>query len=315
MKKAIPEMHVKHLTAGGKSGILEKFKLTAANSKNKSLKRTSVDNARVNALIREYDSIQVFIKKQGLNNRLSLEHKHLKLMYRLIKLAVINQGFISNGTLARFKFNPVELVEKITYRNLLEKFVTKSLVDGETDEIRNAVLGEAKKGEYVDINLMSDEFYDWRGELRQFDGSGEFTDEEMSAGWLKWSELKNRDKSLIYKKQARTENLCYYISTNPQNSGLKIISKDRILSLSTSNLEKLVFFYCKAFKAHNINAIKETRKSDKRLSANPNYVHKKTTTANEKREMVKDLKAEGKTQIEVANIIGCSERTVRTYWQ
>jgi hypothetical protein len=305
----------RYLTARGKSGILTKFKLKATSSKNKKLKRTAEDSERVKTLIKEYDAIKNHIKSQGLLNRLSLERIHLRFLYKQIKLAVINQGFVSSNTLARFYFNPAELIEKITYRNLIEEFATDNIAEWQNDVIQLAIVEEAKKGQGIDINKLSDEFYELDGELKRLEGSGELTQAEIDAGWLAWTELKNRDKTEIYSKLAKIENLCFYVTYNPQNPDLKILDTKRLLSLPTSNLERIISFYCKKMNKHNSKLIAAKRKSAKRLQTNKKYIHKKVRTAKQTRDLVKDLKAEGKTQKEVAKKIGCSERTVRTYWK
>ena len=299
----------------GKSGILANFKSLADGSIKKSLIRTDQDSDRLKALIKDYDSFNDRTKALGILNRPVSVQKYQKLLYKQIKIAVIRQGFVSRVTLARFKFNPVELIEKITYRNLIEKFVIDNLLGENYEIIRAATIEEAKKGKDIDINAISDEFYDINFELKQYAGSGEFTQAEESAGWLTWTEIKNKDKSAIYKKKARIENLCYYVTFNPMNPGLKVIDRNKLLSLSTSDLERIIRFYCKIMNAHNIKLIEAKRKSDKSLKTNSKYIHKKSTSADEKREWIKDLKAEGKTQVEIAKKIGCSERTVRAYWK
>jgi hypothetical protein len=307
---------VKYLMARGKSGILTQFKLSAEASRNKSLRRTQEDSDRVNSLIKEYDSLEKHIKTQRLLDRKKLENNHLKVVYRLIKIAVIRQGFISSSTLARFKFIPADLIEKITYRNLIEKFLIDNLFGEQQEVIKPAIIEESQKGEAIDINVMSDEFIELNSDLKWLTGSGELTKAEEGAGWLKWSQIKNRDKSAIYKKQAKIQNLCYYIlSQSTSDPNRIIIDRKKLLSLSTSNLERIITFYCKKMNAYNGKVIESLRKSDKRLKTNSKYIHRKPSTANEKRERIKDLKIEGKTQSEIAKEIGCSERTVRSYWK
>lgn len=297
------------------SEILDNFKATADRSNKKSLIITEEDSDRVKTLIKDYDSFKERTKALGIINKPVSVQSYQKLMYKLIRIAVIHQGFVSRSTLARFNFNSRELIKKITYRNLVEKFVKNNLLGEHYKLMEAAIVEEAKKGKEIDINATSEEFWDINYELKQYAGSGEFTPEEESAGWLLWTEIKNRDKSFNHKKLAKIENLCYYISFKSQNPVSKIIYQDKILSLSTSNLETIISFICKILNQHNRTAIEAKRKADKRLKTNAKYTHKKSKTADQKKALINDLKADGKTQREIARLIGCSERTVRNHWK
>ena len=297
------------------SEILDNFKATADRSNKKSLIITEEDSDRVKTLIRDYDSFKERTKALGIMNRPVSVLNYQKLIYKLIRIAVIHQGFVSRSTLARFKFNSKELIKKITYRNLVEKFVIDNLLGEHYKLMEAAIVEEAKKGKEIDINAISDEFWEINYELKQYAGSGECTPEEESAGWLLWTQIRNRDKSANHKKLAKIENLCYYISFKTQTPASRIIYQDKVRSLSTSNLETIISFICKQINQLNKKAIDAKRKADKRLKSKANYTPKKSKTADQKKAIIKDLKADGKTQSEIARLIGCSERTVRNHWK
>lgn len=309
------EKKVQFLTATGPSGIITKFKISAEAGRTKKLKKTGEDGDRVKDLILVHDAFKNLIKTQGLIHRLSLNKKHLSLIIKQIKIAVIQQGYISKSTLARFRFNPSYLAEKITYRKLIEGFLIENIVEIQNNYIRTKIFEEAKKGGLVDTFNMSNEFSELMNNLKLQTSSGKLTQVEIDAGWLKLGEVGNKDKSLIYKKQAKIENLCYYISFNPSNPSLSIIDSKKLLSLSTSNIERIIRFYCRIMNIYNKNEIDSKRKSDKRLRANKNYKPKKHTSADQKKKLVQKYKAMGLNQKEVAKKIGCSERLVRTYWK
>lgn len=297
------------------SEILKNFKSIAAGTNKKSLKLAEEDGDRVKSLIKEYDLFNEHTKALGVLDKPQSVILHQKLMYKLIRIGVIHQGFVSNSTLRRFQFNADELQKKITYRKLVANFVSDQLLDENFEVMQPVIIEEAKKGEEVDINKMSDEYHGMSSELKLYSGSGEFTKEEVSIGWVTLSDLKNRDKSLNHKRFAKIENLCYYITHKSSNPGSSLIYRDKILSLSTSNLEAILTFICKKLNEHNKEAINAKRKADKRLKSKVAYVLKKALTVAEKRTLIQDLKTEGKNQNQVALLLGCSERTVRNYWK
>jgi hypothetical protein len=310
------ESEIAKLVVRGKSGIINNFKSIAAGNRNKRLIRTEEDSDTVRNLIKAHDLFNDRTKALGILSRPAAVQKYQKLSYRLIKIAVIHQGFVSKRTLARFKFNPSELVEKITYRNLIENFVRDNMFGEHHELIKTAIITEYHKGKHVDINSMSDEFHEINGELLQLVGSGELTAAEESEGWLIWSEIRNKDKTANYREQAKIENLCWFIlGYDPLNPNLIIVNKTRLFSLSTSNLEIIISFICKQINQYNRKIIEDKRDADKRIKAIAKYIPKKPTSANQKKTLIKDLKAEGKTQSEIALLVGCSERTVRNYWK
>ena len=311
MKKVTDD--VMHLTAKGENGILTNFKLESVARRYEKLTLTDSDTRRVADLIAAYhaankEMARAFMKKQEFNKR------QLKLLYKLIKTAIIRQGFISHTTLSRFKFNKADLVEKITYRNLIEEFISDKIIGYQNRLIQAALSNEADKGEYLDIEELNREAYALNWKLKQLDGSGELPQEEIDAGNLKLAEINKNIRKKICSR-SKIENLCYFIYHNQMRPGEKSLDSKKFLSLGTSNLERIVSFYCQIMNAHNAKQIQLKRKSDKSLKTNINYVPKKLFTANAKRKMVEDLKAKGKTQKEIAVKIGCSERTVRAYWK
>lgn len=295
-----------------KKKILTDFKTISNESHPKDLIITDDDSDYVKNILAEYDLFKN--RTRALNKKPSVIFYN-KLYYRRIKFSVIHQGFVSKTTINRFHFQKKELIQKIIYRKLIKEFVSDNVFGDHSEVIIARIIAEAKNGKRIDSNQLSDDYYVLFNELKQLVGSGELTIDEESEGWLELKEIQSRDSKALDKEKAKKENLCYFIlDQSPINADLFIINRNKLLSLSTSNLEKFVSLICKALNLHNTLEIKLKKMESKKKIAKSKYIPKKASTASQKLALIKKYKSEGKNQREVADLVGCCERTVRNYW-
>ena len=193
--------------------------------------------------------------------------------------------------------------------------------------------------------------YNVYGELEDYEKlvDMELSDEEKkslittrTARLLELSDLINKEINLRNKQKSKRANLCYFIlydenlvikpeykirliaeQTFSEPLPEEIIKtltidmervKQRILDLSVTNLKELVRIICKVHNDKFKQEIIESRVIKKREMRNEAKPPKKDFTSAETKEFIKLYKADGLTQKQVAQAVGCNLSTVKRGW-
>jgi len=138
------------------------------------------------------------------------------------------------------------------------------------------------------------------------------------------------------KEKSKIENLCFYLLYQPLSNDnkdddtsqitdtMEDISgfyekqyspfRNKLLNLSTTNLGKLIRFYCRVYNNIHRKELENQREEKKRILAAFRYKRKQGISAKDKRDFIQSYKTDGLNQEQVANIIECNIRTVKRYW-
>lgn len=307
----------KILFATGESGILNKLYKQAELKRFKQLKRTDRDNDEVFSLICHLNEVESLMKSQPLNLRMRLEKTHVRPLKAQIYYAIVRQGYISRDSLKRFKFKVQKLVIEIEYRNLIEKFIEKHILND--DVIREYLSDKAEEGQYVETFEVSNECTELNDQIKD---AMMYIDDDLPKSTidqnrLKLYEMVKQERTEQYNKRSKIENICYHIHYDHNTiiqPPVKAFNENRLLKLGTSSLEKVITFYCKCMNEVNEATIKTQRKAIRQKYSRDRYLKKKQYTASEKKAYIQVCKSKGMTQNETATLTTFNIKTVKRYW-
>jgi hypothetical protein len=244
-------------------------------------------------------------------------------IHRMVKNKIADVDILNEGIIT---LEEVELEYAIHYHR--SQLITETILEHEL--IQNAIVELAKDGKpYKSKN--HDEIVKIENEIDELEFSllKEVSDIKKLLINNKKLSLERRHQELkdddFLNSEFPIEDICYKIFNDIKSFN---IAGDTIAMFNGHSFENSIWFFSKtaqnkiidlivkSYKSMYENEILEYRKN-KNKDHKKEYMkkhNKKSLSAQDKRDLVQLGKADGLTQSEVAEQIGCSERTVQYYW-
>lgn len=332
----------KLLYATGVNGIITDFNRKAFRNGVFQMKNSDKPGLRISELAGEYKYNLALMNSQPDGSKEKYK-KILKKIKKDAKTQIIKDMEVNDAHMELFSFGNADFSRAITFRRLITDFIISA---AEKDKFfKDAIREHAKAGHAVDYSFA----YDLKRKMKyllELDQDS-LTNESESMKKSRRQEiydisvLINEELNLRNKEKGRRPNLCYFIlyheerTLSPEfiekrnNSSLELIPrqkdyniiiseddesfKEKVYNLSKTNLIELVHVYCNANNDFYKEDI-ELESKNKKMEANrKRYKKKRDFSAEETKGFVKLYKEDGRTNSQIAEIIGCSLRTVERY--
>jgi hypothetical protein len=312
----------KYLNAEGKTGIITKLEQKATMRGIIQMKNTNRLDRKIDEIAKEYRFNIMLMNSQPDGSREKFK-SILKRIKKRAKAQIIKDSVISDDHMELFGFKNSDFSKEIIFRRLMIEFIITAF---ESDKFFiDAIREHAKGGHAVDYSFAND-LKRKKNRLIDLDrNSGEDEPSEVKdkrrKEILQISELVNEELNLRNKEKAQRPNLCYFILYDEiAGSSVNNITKEEderfkenVYRLSKTNLIELIRIYSKANNNFFLNDIIDERNTKKMEGNRKRYKPKRDFTAEETIEFVKLYKADGLKNRQIADIIGCSLRTVERY--
>jgi len=182
----------------------------------------------------------------------------------------------------------------IEYSKNAKDYKSKNYDEIKEIEAELALIGKLSKSDIHEYMRISD--------------SGKIKELQKKIEMLKYDDLLNSDYPI--------ENICAKVLSDPTVELNEYPLGSIIWSLSKTAQDKLIDLIVKSYKTVNADKIEEFRKENTRQYKQQyaKKYNKKQLSIEDKRRLVQTGKSDGLTQKEVAKNLGCSVRTVHSYW-
>lgn len=328
--------------ATGVNGIIPQFNRKSLRNGVFQMKYTDKPGLRINELATEYKFNLALMNSQAEGSKEKYK-KLLKNIKKDAKKQIIKDMKVNDDHMELFGFSNADFSRAITFRRLITDFIISA---AEKDEFfKDAIRQHAIEGHAVDYSFANDLKRKMKYlidlEINPRNNESEFIRERRRQEIYEISVLINEELNLRNKEKSLRPNLCYFIlyheertlspvfieKRNKSNLELiprqtdynVIISEDdesfkaKVYNLSKTNLIDLVHVYCNANNDFYKEDI-ELESKNKKMEANrKRYKKKRDFTAEETRGFVKLYKEDNLTNSQIAEIVGCSLRTVERY--
>jgi hypothetical protein len=310
----------KYLTAEGKTGIITEFNRKACWNSISQMNFSDLPGRVIDEIAKEYRFNLELMNCQPDGSKEKYKDI-LKKIKKHAKSQIIKDMVITENHMELFGFRNSDFSKQIKFRGLMIDYI---IYGAEKDEFyKDAIREYAKSGHAVDYCFVTDLKRKYI-HLIDLDRNPQ-KDEPESIKEYRHQEIReifdliNEELNLRNKEKAERPNLCYFILYDESKTlkpGLLEDNesfKEKVYKLSTSNLKELIRIYCKSnndFYRKDIFTERNTRK----MEANrKRYTAKKIFTLEETKGFVKLYKEDGLNNSQIAEIIGCSLRTVERY--